>query len=96
MVLHGVAFSYLTLALGLAYNGRGWVRTAAWMIAYGVTIELVQSFEPERSAELKDLLVDLIGIGVGVVVLRLIGAQIENLVRWLVDTFFRWLPGAER
>ena len=92
VLLHGFAFSYLTFALSLAHHARRWVRTAAWMFAYGVTIELVQSFEPQRSAEWKDLLVDLFGIGIGVVALKLMGAQIESLVQWLADTAGRFLP----
>ncbi len=92
VLLHGIAFSYLTFALGLAHYARRWVRAAAWMFAYGAAIELVQSFEPLRSAELTDMLVDVAGIGIGVVALKLIGARIESLVHWLADTFARWLP----
>ena len=62
------------------------------MVAYGATIELVQSFELERSAGLEDLLVDFVGIGIGVVALKLVGTQIETLVYWLADRVNRWLP----
>jgi len=94
VLLHGFAFSYLTFALGLAHHAKRWVMAVAWMIAYGVTIELVQSFEPERSAEWKDIMVDLVGIGIGVVAFRLVGGQIEALVNWLADTVVRWLPSS--
>lgn len=91
VVLHGFAFSYLTFALGLARDGKRWLPAAAWMLAYGVAIELVQSFEPERSAELKDLLVDMAGIGIGAIALKLFGAWTESLVRWMALTATRWL-----
>ncbi len=92
VLLHGIAFSYLTFALGLAHHARRWVRTAAWMFAYGAAIELVQSFEPLRSAELKDMFVDIAGFGIGVVALKLIGARVESLIHWLADAVARWLP----
>ncbi|MCZ6617297.1 MAG: VanZ family protein [Gammaproteobacteria bacterium] len=92
VVLHGMAFSYLTFALGLAHRSGNWVGTVAWMVAYGAAIELVQSFEPQRSAELKDMLVDVVGIGIGVVAFKLFGARVVSLVRWLADTINRLLP----
>ncbi|MCZ6642403.1 MAG: VanZ family protein [Gammaproteobacteria bacterium] len=95
VLLHGFAFSYLTFALSLAHHAKRWVLAVAWMIAYGVAIELVQSFEPERSAEWKDILVDVAGIGIGVVAFRLFGGQIESLVNWLADTVAGWLPSAD-
>ena len=92
VLLHGIAFSYLTFASGLAHHARRWLPTVGWMIAYGVAIEFVQSFEPERSAELKDVLVDVVGIGIGIVALRLIGLEVDNRVHWLADAVARWLP----
>ena len=66
IVLHAFAFTYLTAALWIAhYDGEpGW-KSAAWMLGYGLLIEAVQSFEPTRSAELKDLCVDVVGILLG-------------------------------
>jgi VanZ family protein len=71
IILHASAFTYLTAALWFAHlNGdRGW-KPALWMMAYGITIEAIQSFEPTRSAELKDLLVDAVGISLGVAFYR--------------------------
>ncbi len=92
MLLHGFAFSYLTFALGLAHYPKRWARTVAWMFAYGAAIEIVQSFEPQRSAEWMDILVDLVGIGIGVVALKLFGAWIESLVHWLAATVARRSP----
>jgi VanZ family protein len=77
IVLHGFAFSYLTFALGLAYRSRHWFVPAAWMLGYGLFIEIVQSFEPQRAAELKDLLVDSVGICVGVMLTRWLGVWVR-------------------
>jgi VanZ family protein len=64
--LHAFAFTYLTAALWIAHYGGhpGW-KSAAWMLGYGLLIEAVQFFEPTRSAELKDVCMDLIGILLG-------------------------------
>jgi VanZ family protein len=71
ILLHLFAFTYLTAALWLAhYPGQLAWKAAAWMLAYGVAIELVQSLEPTRSAELKDVAVDIIGIGLGISLYR--------------------------
>jgi VanZ family protein len=72
VILHAMAFTYLTFALGLAHDQRP-LRIAVLMLGYGVLIEVVQSLIPERSAELKDVLVDAAGIVVGIVALRLLG-----------------------
>jgi VanZ family protein len=73
VILHAGAFTYLTAALWLAYyrSDRG-VRPAVWMLLYGVGIELVQSFEPTRTAEFKDLLVDAVGILLGLGLYRFV------------------------
>lgn len=65
VLLHGLAFCYLTVALGLAHHHRHWLVPAGWMLAYGILLEVVQSFERERTAEFKDVLVDMVGIAVG-------------------------------
>jgi len=71
VILHASAFTYLTAALWLAHCvGDGGRKPALWMMAYGVVIEVIQSFEPTRSAEIKDLVVDACGIGFGVLLYR--------------------------
>jgi len=71
IILHATAFTYLTAALWLAHyaGDRGW-KPALWMMAYGIAIEAIQAFEPERSAEIKDLVVDAFGIALGVLLYR--------------------------
>jgi len=79
VVLHAFAFTYLTAALWYVhFGGEAWWKSAAWMFAYGVFIELVQSFEPTRDAEFKDIAVDIVGIALGLVLYRLL------LARWHV------------
>ena len=92
ILLHGFAFSYLTFALGLAHRRKDRLWAAAWMVAYGAAIELVQYFELGRSAELKDLLVDVAGIGVGAVALQLFAARAESLARLIGGAITRWFP----
>jgi len=74
VILHSAAFTYLSLALVLArlHGNRtpSYLSTAVFMICYGVLIEVVQGFIPERSSELKDLLVDSVGIALGLLLAR--------------------------
>ncbi len=73
IALHAFAFTYLTFSLGLAHPHLHWLVPAAWMLAYGLFIEIVQAFEPQRSAELSDLFVDSAGICLGLGITRWIG-----------------------
>jgi len=79
VLLHGLAFSYLTFALGLAHNRLGTATIALWMLGYGLLIEVLQSFQPERVAELKDLLVDAAGVAVGLGLLWLLGGWCRRI-----------------
>ncbi|HEY5644640.1 MAG TPA: VanZ family protein [Pseudomonadales bacterium] len=69
VLLHAAAFTYLSFAFVLAWleggSGPAYLRAFLCMLGYGVLLEVVQSFIPERSAEFKDLLVDAAGIGAG-------------------------------
>jgi VanZ family protein len=71
IVLHTGAFTYLTAALWFAHHAtnNGW-KPAAWMLGYGIVIELIQSLEPARTAEFKDLVIDVIGIALGFALYR--------------------------
>ena len=84
--LHAGAFTVLALALMLAYPGcRPWV-AGLWLLAYGTGIELVQSLIVERSAELKDLIVDVLGISLGLWLARLVCAPLRALTLRLLTT----------
>jgi VanZ family protein len=84
VLLHGFAFTYLTLSLALAHQHRHWLVPGFWMLGYGVLIELVQSFEAARSAEAGDVLVDVAGIGLGLLVYRWVGTFLRDLATRLV------------
>ena len=79
VLLHGFAFTYLTLALALAHGHRHRLLPGLWMLGYGVLIELLQSFETSRSAEVGDLLVDVAGIGLGLLAYGWAGAFLRAL-----------------
>ena len=84
IVLHALAFSYLTFALGLAHPAARPPTLVLCMLGYGIFIEVVQSFEVERNAELKDLLVDGIGILAGLGLLYTVGDWSRRTVRTLL------------
>ena len=68
-LLHGFTFTYLTAALCFTYyEARVFWPASVWMLGYGVLIEVVQFFEPERSFELGDLGIDVLGIALGIAV----------------------------
>lgn len=73
LLLHAFAFVYLSFSLSLAHDLSA-ARVALWMLGYGVLIEVLQSLIPDRTPELKDLLVDGAGIAVGLAAARLLGA----------------------
>jgi len=73
VVLHAFAFTYLTASLGLAhFRNASRYLAAVWMVAYALFIECVQYFLPARSFELGDLGVDVVGILVGLILLRIV------------------------
>jgi VanZ family protein len=80
--LHASAFTYLTAALWLAHHdGDRWWKPALAMMAYGIAIEVIQSFEPTRDAEVKDLIVDAFGIGLGVALYRGVVSKLVSVRR---------------
>ncbi|MFU8815214.1 MAG: VanZ family protein [Pseudomonadales bacterium] len=81
ILLHLFAFTYLTFALGLARPALRLRWVAAWMLAFGVMIEVVQSFQATRVAELKDVLVDAAGIALGLLLLAALGNWSRKTVR---------------
>ncbi len=65
---HALAFAYLTFALWwVHYESSLGFEVIGWMVGYGILLELVQSFLPERSAEFRDVAIDAVGITVGYV-----------------------------
>jgi len=62
--IHFIAFAVLTLLLRFAYSIT-WFQTFLLLFVYAVFIEFSQYFTPNRSAELLDVVADVIGIGIG-------------------------------
>ena len=62
--VHFIAFAVLTLLLRFAYSIT-WFQTFLLLFIYAVFIEFSQLFTPNRSAELLDVVADVIGIGIG-------------------------------
>lgn len=74
-VQHAAAFCVLTLAYGLMFpRRRGAVILA--VVALGVLIEVLQGIMPYgRSADPRDVLADLVGICLGLLLLRLLAGR---------------------
>ena len=84
VILHAVTFVVLTYGLRMAYLPKAWLTASACMLLYGVGIEVVQGFTPERVSELNDVIVDVLGIAIGTAVYRLIGPWSLELARRLI------------
>ena len=64
---HVLGFAVLGMLGALGYRGQG-LRVAAGLFAFGVLIEALQGLSGYRFAEWGDLLSDVIGIAVGILV----------------------------
>jgi VanZ family protein len=67
-LLHGIAYMILAWLTRIAFPQRrqvGMVVIAGLAVAYGVLMEMLQTLVPSRAAEIWDVLVDVIGILVG-------------------------------
>jgi len=73
---HCLAYCMLFVSGWLAFPRAGWHwRLNAGLLAYGATIELLQSFTGYRFMEFADLVANILGLGLGnLLVSRLIGA----------------------
>ncbi|MDE0442282.1 MAG: VanZ family protein [Gammaproteobacteria bacterium] len=69
---HSIAFAYLAAALFAAHFRSGpTVAVVLWLLAFGVLIEVAQTFIDGRSGELLDVAVDAVGIAIGCVAYRI-------------------------
>jgi VanZ family protein len=71
---HLLAFTSLGLAAWWAYPTARWQGLCA-LLAFGVLIELVQAGIPGHTAEVADVLADLLGLATAVLAARLMGRK---------------------
>ncbi len=75
---HFLAFAVLTLLLRLAYR-VSWFQTTFLLFLYAVFIEVSQYFTPNRCAELLDVVADLIGIAIGLLLYQFLQRKIDEV-----------------
>jgi VanZ family protein len=75
---HWGAFVWLTFAFRLAFDRRGILQAAGWLLAYGALLEVLQALGGTRVGELRDLLVDVAGIVTGLLAYWLGGAPVQR------------------
>ena len=68
---HFLAFFVLYILLYRGYEFKI-LKNLALLLAFGVQIELVQAFLPNRSFSLLDIVADMIGAGFGVIVVEIL------------------------
>ncbi len=66
--VHGVTFAALALWFSGQYARRSYWRLIMGLVAFGLLIEMTQRMVSYRTAEWMDLLADLLGLAVGMVV----------------------------
>jgi VanZ family protein len=64
-ITHFAAFAYLAVWFLGIFQPRLGLAVAVALALYGILIELLQSLTPYRSADVYDVLADVIGIGAG-------------------------------
>jgi VanZ family protein len=70
---HILGFATLAFLSHWAWPGRTTHALAA-LLAYGCLIEVLQSFTPDRSAELADVVADGVGLAIGAVIATAVAA----------------------
>lgn len=73
-------------------SGRLALEAVGVMLFYGLFLEAVQSLIPERSAELKDLAVDVVGITTGLLLAVLFARPVASLLHLLSSRMIEILP----
>ncbi len=66
--VHGVTFAALALWFSGQYARRSYWRLIMGLVAFGLLIEMTQRMVSYRTAEWMDLLADLLGLAVGMVI----------------------------
>lgn len=77
---HVLGFAALAVCTRLAFPHRAWWWQALGALIIGGGIELLQNLQPARAGSLWDFLADIIGVGIGWLLL-----QLPLLRRWNAD-----------
>ena len=85
--LHLLTFLFLSLWFTGQYSRQSYWRLVLGLVAFGALIELGQEMIPYRSAEWKDLVADVAGIGIGLAI------AVAGLGGWSLR-FEQWLEKA--
>jgi VanZ family protein len=95
VLLHIVAFAYLTFMLCLAYPAapahgpaRRWILPALAMLGYGLLLEALQGAVFSRHASVGDMGTDLIGIVLGLACYRLLGGWMRDFTAGALTRVF--------
>lgn len=82
--LHAITFALLAIWFAGQYAQRSYWKLAIGLAAFGALIELCQYAVPYRSAQMGDMLADLVGIASGVAIAMLgAGGWSLHIERWL-------------
>ena len=73
---HFLAFAVLTILLRLSYRITA-VQTTLFLFLYGVLIEILQYFTPNRCAETLDVAADMIGVAIGLLLYMFLNKSID-------------------
>lgn len=83
---HFLTFLLLTVWFSGQYSARSWWRIALGLLIFGIAIELCQRLTSYRSAEWLDLIADIVGIAVGLVIARAgAGGWSQRMEHWLLS-----------
>ena len=75
-VMHCAAFFVLTASLGLGYKPqKPYISMVLMLIIFGVAIELIQQFIPNRIFSLYDFAADIAGVALGMLFYRTLGER---------------------
>lgn len=82
--VHGITFMLLAVWFSGQYAPQAYWRLIAGLIAFGLLIEVTQRMVGYRTADWMDLLADLVGLGVGMVIaLAGAGGWCLRFEKWL-------------
>lgn len=84
-VMHALTFTILTLYFSGQYRQRSYWRIAIGLFAFGVLIEVLQSFLDYRIADGADIVADVAGIAVG------LGIAIAGVGGWSTRAEQWWI-----